>query len=194
MSLLDWIGSGAKTVGGDVSSWLGLDTPEFGYSSEELREKWRQPGVYQTPGGLGQYYGAAQLSRARGRGVSSPAEMRQRQALGMALERGAAQRGAATRAMGAPGALRAGLMAQQQGGREALARYGQERSIEQAKATQDYINYLKAKSQEQLAQERIDAAYTQLNLQALLAEQEARRKQKGGIFGGIGGLIGSIFS
>lgn len=192
LSSISDFGSSIKKGWPAAADWLGLSTPEFNYSSEELRKKWAPDPIYGTPGSLGAEYEAITEGRTRGYGPS-PAEVRQQQSLGTAAQMGA-QRSAAQRpGMGAQGALRSGLLAQQQGAQQALAGGIRERGIEQQQAQQDYLNLLRAKTGEQVGQDKINAAYSQLNLEALLAQQEARRKQKGGLFGGVGGILGSIF-
>jgi hypothetical protein len=169
-----------------------MGTPEFDYSTDELRKKWAPEQVYGTPGSLGARYESMLEGRTRGYG-SSPADVRQQQALGAATQMGAQRYAAQRHGMGAQGALRSGLLAQQQGASQAFASGIREREVEQQQAQQDYVNLLKSKTAEQIGQDKINAAYSQLNLESLLAQQQARRKQKGGLFGGVGGMLASVF-
>lgn len=179
---------------GQVGRGFGRITdPRMRYDARRFQEAWQQPQTYGTPGMPGEHYAQRLRTRMLGFGAS-PAEMRQQQALVQAQTAGAQTAAAQRGRMGAAGAMQAGLGTQQRAGAQAMGAGMQERIGEQARAQQDYLQYLQAATQEQIAQDKLDAMYSQMNLDTLLAEQEARRKARGGIFGAVGNLLGSIFS
>lgn len=178
---------------GDIQrGFEGYINPKIKYDPEQYKDAWSKPGVYsgyhsQT---LAPQYRQSILGRSMGLGPSV-AEARQNQALSQAAQQGAATSAAAA-PMGAAGALSAGLAAQGALGGRAVAAGAQERSAEQSQAHMDRLRFLRAKTQEQMAQQQVEASYSQMRLDMALAQQEAARRRRGGFFGAVGSFLGGL--